>query len=254
MDTGILGNLGKLSFQETLANKAASLGRNAGTADAGERQRVAREFASFLFLEVLKALRAAIPQEGLLESESLSRDIYTSMMDTEIARLMAQRDTSGFTKTVEQSLEKVAVKAVNYGEVRQQPVHGIVSSGFGPRNDPFSGERSFHNGIDIAAPAGSPVKAATAGKVIFSGWAAGYGNLVELDHGAGVVTRYAHNQTNLVTVGEEISPGQLIALVGNTGRATEAHLHFEVRRYGKPIDPKALLGAVSKGTRLSSVV
>jgi murein DD-endopeptidase MepM/ murein hydrolase activator NlpD len=253
MDTSPLGNLGKLS-QSTSAQNAEKLAVDIARKNPLEKKKATQEFASLLFLEVLKAMRAALPQEGLLETESLSRDIYTAMMDGEIARVMAQRDKSGFTKMVEQSLDKIPDKPREHS-VSPVLTQGIVSSDFGPRNDPFNREKSFHQGVDIAAPAGSPIKAATAGKVIFSGWAGGYGNLVEIDHGEGMVTRYAHNSVNLVAVGDAVSAGQSIALVGRTGRATDAHLHFEVRRQGQPLDPKALLEAtLSKGSRLSSII
>lgn len=254
MDSRLFGDLGKWSLQNGLTQRTGSLNHGSGVPLASERRRVAQEFASFLYLEVLKAMRAAMPQEGLLEGEALSRDIYTTMMDTEIARLVAKREGGGFTKTIEQSLDKAVDKLSGQAEHRF-PVQGVVSSGFGPRNDPFIGEKTFHNGVDIAAPAGSPVKAPTAGHVISSGWTRGYGNMVEVDHGDGLVARYAHNSANLVTPGDQVSAGQSIALVGSTGRATNAHLHFEVRRHGQPVDPRFLLGiSVPKGTRLSSII
>jgi murein DD-endopeptidase MepM/ murein hydrolase activator NlpD len=88
--------------------------------------------------------------------------------------------------------------------------------------------------------------------VVFSGFVAGYGNLVEVDHGGGWATRYGHNSANLVAVGDKIAGGQPIALVGQTGRATGDHLHFEVRRDGKAVSPELFLGAEMKGTRLRS--
>jgi murein DD-endopeptidase MepM/ murein hydrolase activator NlpD len=182
------------------------------------------------------------------------------MMDAEIARLMARRDATGFTDIVVKSLDAVAPKGPAQGpppahthDGPQVPVRGVVSSLFGSRADPISGTAKFHDGIDIAAPSGTPIKAAAAGKVIFSGRLAGYGNLVEVDHGNGLVTRYGHNEANLVSMGDEIAAGQAIALVGSTGRSTGAHLHFEVRRAGKPVNPEILLGEVVKGSRLSSV-
>jgi murein DD-endopeptidase MepM/ murein hydrolase activator NlpD len=134
------------------------------------------------------------------------------------------------------------------------PNSGTVSSVFGFRKDPFSGHKRFHNGVDIAAPMGTPVKAAGPGTVIFSGRTAGYGNLVEVDHGDGLVTRYGHNAQNLVAVGDRIEPGQAIALVGSTGRTTGSHVHFEVRRAGKTINPETLLGELAKGSKIRSVV
>jgi murein DD-endopeptidase MepM/ murein hydrolase activator NlpD len=245
--------LGKLSLQDALTRKAESINSGSALQSAADRRKAAQEFSSLLFLEVLKAMRAATPQEGLLENEALSRDIYGAMMDTEIARLMAQRDTTGFTKVVEKSLEKTAMKPQQQSQAHGT-AHGIVSSVFGMRTDPFDGAAKFHQGVDIAAPAGTPVKAAADGKVVFSGQLAGYGNLVEVDHGNGWVTRYGHNAANLVAAGDEVKAGQTLGLVGSTGRATGPHVHFEVRKAGKAVNPDNLLGDVVKGSRLSSIV
>jgi len=247
-----VGNLGKSALTNALAEKAQGLKQQASTADPRQREKLAQEFASFLYLEALKAMRATLSQDGFVEGESLSRDIYTSMMDAEVARSMAKRDSTGFSKTVEKSLERVP--APNRSAPAQAPSPGIVSSSFGLRTDPLDGSKEFHKGVDIAAPEGTPVKAAAPGKVISSSWVAGYGNMVEVDHGGGLVTRYAHNSRNLVSVGEEIQAGQPIALVGSTGRSTGAHVHFEVRRLGKPVNPAELVGDLSKGAKVHSVV
>jgi murein DD-endopeptidase MepM/ murein hydrolase activator NlpD len=246
-------NLGIFSLQNALAQKAEALARGAAAKDALERRRAAQEFASFLYLEVLKTLRATLPKDGLFENQSLPRDIYSSMFDTEVARVLAQRDTTGFTKTVERAIDKMVSKP-HAGGAEGAPVNGVVSSSFGMRHDPIHGGKRFHGGVDIAARVGSEVKAPISGKVIFSGAARGYGNLVEIDHGDNVVTRYAHNAANLVAVGDEVKAGQVIAMVGRTGQATGAHLHFEIRLGGKPVDPSVLIGGVSKGTKVSSVV
>jgi murein DD-endopeptidase MepM/ murein hydrolase activator NlpD len=247
-----LGNLVTRPLQNSLAQKAEALARGAAGGDALDRKRAAQEFASFLYLEVLKAMRATLPKDGLFDNDSLSQDIYTSMFDTEVARVLAKRDTTGFTTMVEQAIDKMVPQPrAENGE--GAPVDGVVSSSFGMRHDPINGAKQFHSGIDIAAPAGSEVRAPSGGKVTFSGRAAGYGNLVEINHGGGMVSRYAHNAANLVAIGDEIKAGQVIAVVGNTGRATGAHVHFELRRGGKPVDPSFMLGGVVKGTRLKSI-
>ena len=251
MDANSVGNLGGVAVQNALSKKAEDAIGSALSKDAAQRQRVAQEFASFLYLEVLKAMRAALPQKGLLETDSASRDLYTSMMDAEIARLMAKRDTTGLTKMVEKSLNKIADKAAKQNEPAQ-PTQGVISSSFGLRQDPIIGTAKFHDGVDIAAPTGTPVKAAGPGKVTFSGHMTGYGNMVEVDHGGGIVTRYGHNSLNLVAAGNEVQAGQSIALVGSTGRSTGSHLHFEVRKGGKSVDP-GILGELFKGTQHSSM-
>jgi murein DD-endopeptidase MepM/ murein hydrolase activator NlpD len=114
---------------------------------------------------------------------------------------------------------------------------GYMSSRFGHRTDPFTGRRAFHKGIDFAGRAGADVVAVASGVVIWSGPRYGYGELVEVNHGNGYVTRYAHNADNLVVIGETVKRGQVVARMGDTGRATGPNLHFEVLHNGKAVDP-----------------
>ena len=114
---------------------------------------------------------------------------------------------------------------------------GWISSYFGQRADPFSGHHAVHSGIDFAGREGASVNAIAAGVVSFSDVRHGYGNCVEINHGNGYVTRYAHNRVNLVAVGDKVEKGQTVALMGTTGRATGPNLHFEVLHYGKVVNP-----------------
>lgn len=118
---------------------------------------------------------------------------------------------------------------------------GWMSSGFGYRTDPFTGKRSFHRGLDFVSPKGSDVLAVAAGVVTFSGKLANYGYMVEIDHGNGLVTRYGHNNENLVSVGDAVQKGEVIALVGSTGRSTAPHVHLEVFDNGRPVNPRQFL-------------
>lgn len=111
------------------------------------------------------------------------------------------------------------------------PVRGPITSGFGSRWG------SIHTGIDIAVPLGTSVKAARGGKVILAGWDAGYGYAVEIDHGNGLVTLYGHNSKLLVSVGDTVKAGDVIARSGSTGHSTGPHVHFEVRKSGKAVNP-----------------
>lgn len=123
----------------------------------------------------------------------------------------------------------------------QAPVSGKITSLFGMRNHPILGEALHHDGIDISQPAGTPVKPLTAGTVTFSGKNGGYGLLVEIDHGNGLTSRYAHLSKLLVHKGQQISPEQIIGQVGQTGLTTGPHLHLEIQRQNNPIDPLTVL-------------
>jgi murein DD-endopeptidase MepM/ murein hydrolase activator NlpD len=115
---------------------------------------------------------------------------------------------------------------------------GWVSSLFGMRTDPMTGKMEFHGGIDYAGKTGSPILAVASGIVTWSGIRYGYGNMVEINHGNGYQTRYAHNKKNLVVVGQKIDKGQIIGLMGSSGRSTGTHVHFEVVTNGKAVNPK----------------
>jgi len=117
------------------------------------------------------------------------------------------------------------------------PTSGYLSSRFGYRSSPFTGRNEFHRGIDIACKEGTPIRATADGRVILAGWEGGFGKLVMLSHGNGYSTRYAHNAQILAKVGDRVKRGQVIALAGATGRSTGTHLHYEVWRYGKPVNP-----------------
>ena len=121
------------------------------------------------------------------------------------------------------------------------PAHGWLSSGVGVRRDPFTGESDYHQGLDIAADRGSPVYATAAGTVRQSSYQGAYGNLVVIDHGFGLETRYGHLASFEVTVGDTVQRGDLVGLVGATGRATSPHLHYEVRVNGRILNPLQML-------------
>lgn len=119
-----------------------------------------------------------------------------------------------------------------------------ISSGFGYRADPFTGGGDFHPGLDFRGPHGAPIFAAARGTVSFVGSKSGYGNVVEIDHGNGLVTRYAHMSGFRTVVGKPVQPGEPIGLIGSTGRSTGPHLHFEVRVGDRAVNPRPFLEAV----------
>lgn len=117
------------------------------------------------------------------------------------------------------------------------PVKGEISSGYGFRNSPGGIGSTYHEGIDIASDYGVPVEATASGTVTQAGWVDGYGYLVEIKHDGGITTRYGHNSALLVTVGQQVEQGTVVALVGSTGNSTGPHCHYEVRINGDAVDP-----------------
>ena len=124
---------------------------------------------------------------------------------------------------------------------------GFVGSGYGMRTDPFTGEMSMHTGVDFAAPVGTPILAAAGGVVVSAETRPDFGNMVEIDHGKGVSTMYAHTSRMLVKSGDIVRKGQKIAEVGTTGRSTGPHLHFEVHVNGVPQNPSKYLASLRSG-------
>jgi murein DD-endopeptidase MepM/ murein hydrolase activator NlpD len=162
----------------------------------------------------------------------------------------SQEDTFGMLRDLLNGLERhlnIVKKDVERRETLAAatpslwPTRGWLSAGYGMRADPFSGEPNFHPGLDISADKGTPVYATADGTVELASWAGDYGNLILLNHGFGIVTRYGHLSKFLVKVGQKVRRGELIAYVGATGRATGAHLHYEVTINGRLLNPLQLL-------------
>jgi murein DD-endopeptidase MepM/ murein hydrolase activator NlpD len=118
-----------------------------------------------------------------------------------------------------------------------------VSSPFGYRPDPFLGRPALHPGVDLVQSYGSEIRSTAAGRVVHAGPMGGYGNMVEIDHGNGLATRYGHMSEVLVAEGEEVKAGAVVGRIGSTGRSTGPHLHYEVRIDGEPVDPERFLQA-----------
>jgi len=146
-------------------------------------------------------------------------------------------------KILEKPVSKIVlrgIKRVSRDRVKGQypwPVQGKITSLFGNRKSPFSKKQEFHRGIDIAAPMGTPINAIAVGTVIYAGWRGNYGNQVEIDHGQGFITRYSHASKVNVKIGQKVAQGQVIALVGSTGRSTGPHVDLETIVNGQPRNP-----------------
>lgn len=123
---------------------------------------------------------------------------------------------------------------------------GWMSSRFGHRTDPFNGRVAMHEGVDFAGKLGSDIITVASGVVTWSGERYGYGQMVEVNHGSGYISRYAHNMENKVEVGDIVKKGQVIALMGSSGRSTGPHVHFEVYKHGRPVDPASYIHRASR--------
>ena len=176
--------------------------------------------------------------EGLVEGAVVGSADISSMLDSLTQQIKdRERQLSVLESLI--STPNLNTQIVPAGRPVMQ---GWISSYFGRRADPFTGRNAFHRGIDFAGPAGSQVVSVASGVVTFSKDRFGYGRTVEINHGNGYVTRYAHNQRALVKVGDTVQKGQSIALIGSTGRSTGPHLHFEVLRNGRAVDPMSFVG------------
>jgi murein DD-endopeptidase MepM/ murein hydrolase activator NlpD len=172
-----------------------------------------------------------------LPSQDLSLGDFTRQLDLLTRQLDDRSDQLGILESLF-TLDNAKKKLIP----TMLPVEGgWYSSNFGWRIDPFSGQRAFHEGIDFMAEQGTPIVAAAGGVVVYSDFHPQYGNMIEIDHGNNLITRYAHASTRLVKAGDVVLRGAKIAEVGKTGRATGTHLHFEVRQRGAPQNPTQFL-------------
>ena len=227
--------------------------------DSDEAREAAREFESFLLYYLIKTMRETVHESDLFGNRR-SEQVYRSMMDEAVAHRLAERGGLGMGDAI---YRQIVTEAPAEEPLRSSPVvplravapeaflqkslpedgelslhfEGRVSSPFGWRRDPITGETRMHKGIDLAMPAGTPVRAPADGTVVFSGEMRGYGKVVILQHEDGTETVYGHNRSNECREGATVQKGDVIAHVGMSGRATGPHLHFEVRKGGEAVDP-----------------
>lgn len=178
------------------------------------------------------------PPVGGAEDPVGSAYALPQSLDASIDQLAGQFDSQQAQLSALQSL-LLDAKIDSNLKPTGMPADGYISSYFGVRPDPFDGHGERHTGIDIAVPYGTAVHAVAEGMVTFAGVRNGYGNVVEIDHGNGYMTRYAHNSQLLVHPGERVQVGQVIADAGSTGHSTGSHVHFEVWYDGRVVNPLA---------------
>lgn len=169
-----------------------------------------------------------------------AEDVSAAQLQDNLKQVQAEFETSAQQLSVLESMlfeRELELKS----RPTTRPSDGFVTSGFGYRMHPVLGGRAHHNGIDFDANSGDPVRSAGNGLVKFAGWKSGFGNVVEIDHQNGYVTLYAHNSAFVVKEGDVVRAGQVVAKAGSTGRSTGPHVHFEVHKDGRPINPRTFL-------------
>lgn len=192
---------------------------------------------------ILRAAFAAAATLGTLASPALLRaEEPATSVEVEAAALPVitiakAADALGAPIELRPAAKPAVQTGIAAPPLKYMPLAGRLTSRFGMRAHPILGGYRQHSGVDLAAPTGSPVLATAAGTVTYADWRSGYGLLVVVEHGGGLQTRFAHLSRIVVGTGQRVASGQLVGLVGATGRATGAHLHYEVRRNGRAIDP-----------------
>ena len=256
-DTGLINQQAAQSWRESLENQQHSV---------DEAKRNATEQLQALTAKVAelqaRLVRLDAVGERLVRMGGLSKGEFDfsqppAMGGPEMALAPYQPQPLDFVKAIDELSARIDDRwaqldtlqgVMNRGNsesaafVSGLPVHsGWMSSTFGYRPDPFTGQTAWHNGVDFPGSVGSDVLAVAAGVVTWSEDREGYGLLVEVNHGNGYLTRYAHNSASKVKVGDIVKKGQLLALMGNSGRSTGPHVHFEVYRDGRAVDPASYI-------------
>ncbi|MFC4528706.1 M23 family metallopeptidase [Dyella halodurans] len=214
--------LGQLQAQSTRLNALGERLTQVGKLDDGE----------FNFDEQ--------PAVGGVEDSADSAYALPPTLNASIDQLAGQFDSQQAQLSALQSL-LLDAKIESNLKPTGMPVEGYISSYFGGRPDPFSGHAAYHTGLDISAPKGTPVHAVAEGMVTFAGERTGYGDVIEIDHGNGYMTRYAHNSKLDVSPGQRVHVGDVVSEAGSTGRSTGSHVHFEVWYKGRVVNPLAFV-------------
>jgi len=183
--------------------------------------------------EDYEAMGDPMGEAGLvsLSAADWADSLYARTESTLVDMQFAENEVGGLVESAE------AWRAMRSAMPTEWPLDGVLTSSFGYRRSPINHQWKFHRGLDVYAPIGTPILAPASGLVITAEWNQGYGRMIEIDHGFGVVTRYAHQSQIFVYPGDEVVRGQVISTVGQSGQATGPHLHYEVMVDGRPVDP-----------------
>ena len=241
-----------------------TLRQQQGEENADKAKVAGEQFEGYLVQMMVREMRKTVP-EGIFSSQAMS--VFMDLFDQTIAEEIASQGGLGLADSLKNSLQNAEDGTTSQLPISQRsfrsilelgghsprakenelpsdaaPVEGRLSSKYGMRFHPIKHKHIKHRGIDIAAPTGTAIHAAKGGVVQFAGKRGGYGNLIIIDHGEGLTTRYAHCNAINVKEGQRVGNNQVIGEVGSTGMSTGPHLHFEVRQDGKDVDPLKVFG------------
>jgi len=250
LDTLSIRNDSDRNKLQGLESKLQALKTKKGNTDEDLWQ-VAEGFEEIFLNIMMKSMDTPTLAEGGILDNSSESKLYKEMFHGELTHVMSKRREFGLSGMIFDYLKGNHGVTEAYGlrdlrgvdrpvlrrPMLSSPVDGRLTSGFGLRKHPITGEVHFHQGIDIAASQGTPIRAVKDGTVEFSGTMSGYGKVVILRHQNGLSTLYAHSSKLAVKAGDQVRQGQVVGAVGSTGRSTGPHLHFEVRRDGKAVNP-----------------
>jgi murein DD-endopeptidase MepM/ murein hydrolase activator NlpD len=231
-------------------------------ADRQEIKRLAQQFEAMLMTQMLREMRKSMVDGEEDKENGFGAEAMTDTADVELGAALSRSGGIGLTDNLLKAFERQITGVQDQNPPAKTPEAVVrpsadltpgtgplmlsevtasapVSSKFGWRQDPLTGQATFHRGVDIAVAYGHDVKAAADGVVSFAGVQNGYGNTVVIDHEGGRQTRYAHLSQELVRAGDVVSEGQVLGKSGNSGRTTGPHLHFEMLVNGRPVDPVA---------------
>jgi len=252
---------------DTMTTVASMVSPNDGPERTTKSSDPGKQVEKLFARMMIKEMRKAMPKEGPFGGKEMS--MFMDLLDDVLAERMADSGNMGLAEQMNQAInpsdgshlrsssERMSLRpsheiphsvhhhhpsgvAQHLAVEETLPVSGRISSRFGKRVHPITGKTSLHQGLDIAAPEGTPIEAARPGTVTFAGEKGGYGLVVYIDHGDGLETRYAHCSALNVKTGQKIPQGHIVGEVGSTGRSTGSHLHFEARKNGKAINPETL--------------
>ncbi|MBI4264102.1 MAG: peptidoglycan DD-metalloendopeptidase family protein [Acidobacteria bacterium] len=265
-----------------IADPVGRAGQDDGQGERAKLERIAQEFESMLLVQVLRGMRTSGSWETEDEADTLGAESLFETLDVELASHLARAQGLGLSTQLLAAFDRMnaagprpqgsGLSEASVGEASVPHEGGSaaalgpeasglrpetlavgssasvppveVTSSFGWRRDPFTGDATFHRGVDLRAAYGQEVLAVGDGQVVFSGDQGGYGTTVVIEHADGTRTRYAHLSATLVSQGETVSSGQLVGRAGRSGRATGTHLHLEViAADGRHVDPRRVLGS-----------